>query len=1083
MLNRLAQAFGLFVVSTAVSVAAPADQVTTPNSTNWYRDVAVSPDGSQVVFRYAGQLWLVPSKGGDAIPLTSESVYSSHPIWSPNNQTIAFMSNRYGSGDVFTMNVDSGELQRLTYHPSGDVPYAFSSDGNTVYFESRRIGRTDVNVNNGYSGAAYYLYSVAAKGGREHLVLGNGISSFASAHNKQSFLYTDRPSFNEQPWRKHHTSSAARDIWLYQDGKHLQLTKFKGEDRDAHWSADDNAMYYLSERSGSFNVWRKDLSNLSAKPEQQTFFDKHPIRTLSVSNNNDLAFSYDGDVWIKPSADAKPHRIDIRIRKQGMQNGERNVNLSYQASQFAVSPSGSEAAIVARGDIFVVSMSSGSVVRVTHTAAQERDVSFSADGKSLYYSSERNGNWDIFKSEIDASQEGFIGATKITETAITNTPKDETQPSLSPDNLKLAYRVDTYSLVVETLKDQSIMPLIKADELYSYARGDWDYNWSPDSRYLISRNGSILGTNKIVMLDTSKPDSREVISNSGFMKYAPIFSKDGQIAYWLTTKDGVTQLDGSPTQIDVYGVALNKFTEYNWFKHQDAHEIKANTEAKQGKQKHKEGKAKPQPTQVDLKGLDQRLHRLTPFSLEIEFAALSSDNKDLLVAYSQKENLVFASFNVATGEFKPLFTRPEASVKQITLAEDGASIAILGNGTVEKYNLATHQSKVQAFDLQAEFDFAKERDYIFSHVWRLTQKHFYDAKLHGVDWAGLKESYARHLPSIHTYQDFSILLSEMVGELNASHTGAYYFGQGQDWEKVASLGLFYDDRYEGDGVRVDQVLPNGPSDLPNAPIVAGTIIKAVNGKAISKSDDIYPYLRNLVDKPTTLSVVKPNEDKATDVQVFPVGYRDEYRLSYHYWVENNKQLTKSLSKGKIGYVHIPAMNSESYKNLVDKLFGENSDKDAVVIDIRYNGGGNLHDQIVDLLSGVEYGSAVSRDGYKAASFPLKRWTKPTILLVNASCYSDASVVAKLYQDNKLGKVVGDSVPGTGTFVNWQKQQNPLLIYGVPQLGMKDAKGRWLENQDIVPDVTVHNYPNSIARNRDVQLETAVKQLMSEVKSK
>ncbi|GAD79952.1 S41 family peptidase [Vibrio ezurae] len=1081
MFKRLTQTLGLLAVTTSVVVAAPVQQTDTANSANWYRDAAVSPDGSQIVFRYAGQLWLVPSTGGDALPLTSESVFSSHPVWSPNGKSIAFTSNRYGSGDVFTMDVNSGQSQRLTYHPSKDVPYSYSSDGSTVYFASRRIGNSKANMGNGLFGAGIYLYSVNAQGGREHLELGNSVSSFDSAHNAQGFLYTNRPSI-EQEWRKHQTSASARDIWLYKGGKHLQLTYYKGEDRDAHWSADDSVMYYLSERSGSFNVWRKEINDPTAKPEQQTFFDTAPLRSLSVSNQNDLVFSYDGDIWIKPSHDAKSHKVAIHIRKQDLKGSESNVNLKYQATEFAVSPSGKEAAIVARGDIFVVSMSSGSVVRVTHTAQQEKDVSFSKDGKSLYYSSERNGNWDIFRSQINAADSGFVGATSITETAITQTPQDEIQPVLSPDNQKVAYRVDINSLVVENLGDHSITPLIKANELYSYSRSDWSYSWSPDSQYIISRTGSVLDANKIVMFDTTQKDKRILLSQSGFGKYSPTFSNDGQIAYWVTTKDGVTELDGSPTQLDVYGVSLNKFTEYNWFKHQDAVALTPTADNDKAKDKDDSDAKKPaEPqapaTRIEEKGLAQRVHRLTPLSLNLEFAALSPDNKDVLVAYVQKENLVFATFSVATQEFTPLFTRPAAAVSQIQISDDGSALNMLGNGTIESYSLATHQSKTQAFDLQAEFNFAQERNYIFDHVWRLTEQRFYNEDLHGVDWAGLKTRYARHLPAIHTYEDFAILLSEMVGELNASHTGASFHAQGQNWEKVGSLGLFYDDTYQGEGVRVDAVLDNGPADLPNSAIVAGSIIKSVNGIAIQKNNDIYPYLRNLIGKPTTLGVVKPDSDKVVNVQVFPIDSKQEQALSYQYWVNKNETLTDQLSKGKVGYVHVPQMNSESYKELVNKLFGENRDKDAVVIDIRFNTGGNLHDQIVDLLSAVEYGTAVSRDGYQAAKFPIRRWTKPTVLLVNSYCYSDASVMAQLYQDNKLGKVVGDTVPGTGTFVNWQHQQNPLLIYGVPQLGVKDKHGNWLENQEIVPDVIVHNYPDSIANQRDVQLETAVKQLL------
>ncbi|GAM72532.1 protease-related protein [Vibrio sp. JCM 19236] len=783
MLARFIKAGALIALSTGASMAAP---LHSSDSANWYRDAAVSPDGSQIVFRYSGQLWLVPSKGGDAIPLTSESVFSSHPIWSPDGKSIAFSSNRYGAGDVFSMDVQSGELTRLTYHPSQDVPYAFSSDGQRIYFESMRIGRSDKNVNDGFFGEAFYLYSVGSQGGREKLELANGISSFASAHNKQGYLYTNRPSFVEQAYRKHHTSSAARDIWLYQGGKHLQLTQFKGEDRDAHWSSDDSAMYYLSERSGSFNVWRKGLDSSNSEPTQQTFFKDFPVRALSVSNKDDLVFSYDGDIWLKAKDDEKSHKVDIHIRKLGMKDGSRNVNLKYEISEFAISPTAPEAAIVARGDIFVVSMRSGNIVRVTHTPEKEASVSFSADGKSLYYTSERNGNWDIYKSEIAPTDESFITASSINEQAVTQTDVDETQPLLSPDNGKLAYRVNSNSLVVENLKDNSTKTLISAKEFYSYEASDWHYSWSPDSRYMVSRLGTVLGKNQIALFDTSGKQDKVVLNNSGFIKYSPKFSQDGQIVYWFTPRDGNTELDGSPVAGDIYALALNPVADYNWFRPDDGTDIKS------GK------KEDDKSTQFEANGLDNRLHRLTPFSLDIKDMFLSPDNKDLLVIYSQKDNYVFADINTKTGEFNQMFTRPKNAVKDVQMSPSNDALVILGNGMIDKVTLANHKSDAKYFDVQAEFNFGKERDYIFNHVWRMTKNRFYDKDLHGVDWNALGQSYSRYLPSIHTYPEFAEMLSEMVGELNASHTGANYFGAGRNREKVASLGVFYDDTYQGE---------------------------------------------------------------------------------------------------------------------------------------------------------------------------------------------------------------------------------------------------------------------------------------------
>ncbi|OLQ93452.1 protease [Vibrio panuliri] len=1061
---------GLVLLTASYSsllIAQPSD------GSSWYRDIAISPNGDQIAFTYGGQIWAASSKGGDAIPLTSEAVYSSNPVWSPDGQSLAYESNQYGPGDVFVLNMNTQRSQRLTFHASKDTPYSFSTDGSQVLFQSRRIGNGDSELNNGFFGRSYRLYKVPAAGGREQVVLENSVSSYSISHDGRQALYTDLPSYTEQQWRKGAQSDAARDIWKYnvKTHKHTRLTTFRGEDRDAVWSEDNQSVYFLSERSGSFNIWKQSLSGIEDDAVAVTHHQKLPVRFLSISHQGDLAYGFDGGIWLKKKGDKDAHEVDIKIRKARSDTSTSNVNFAYQITELAVSPTAPEVAVVARGEIFVISTLTGESRRLTNTPQAERNISFSSDGMTLVYGSERAGNWDLFASHIGDQDKSFLTASQLTEQQLTDTPVDESQPVLSHDDKRIAFRESRNTLKVMTLEDSATTTLLNSQSMYSYDDSDWRYQWSPDGQYIVSRDGSTLSANNIVLLDSNGEKKPIILSNSGFIQFEPKFSDDGQVVYWTSDKDGLTELDGSIVNGDVYAVVLNKQTEENLSLSQDQAWL-----AEQEKQASKPDSK----TLVDVADIQDRIHRLTPYSMSVLESYLSPDNTEMVVANQRGDDIEFVHLNLLTGEHEVMFTRSADDIQAMMVTPDRSFLMLVGHGQLEKIDLANGASDGVHFSLDAEYDFAKETQYMFDHVWRLTKTKFYDKNLHGVDWDWYRDAYAKHLSSIHNYTDFAQLLSEFAGELNASHTGSTYSGHPSNWASPASLGIIYDDKYQGKGVRVRSVLLDGPADLPSNPIKAGSIIYSVNGADILPGQDIYPLLNNLEGKVTRLSVLTPGNKKAIAVTVKPVSLSEEAKLSYKRWITEREELTNQLSNGRIGYIHIPEMGNDSYRQLVNNLFGRYRDKEAVVIDVRYNVGGNLHDQIMNVLSGVRHSSAVSRDGYSAGSFPLRRWAKPSIMLANASSYSDGSVVPYFYQKEGIGKLVGERVPGTGTYVLWENQQEPLLDFGVPQLGFKNEQGEWFENNEVKPDVLVYNSPEDAALNKDTQLTVAIEELLTEL---
>ncbi|ELJ8561863.1 tricorn protease [Vibrio cholerae] len=1045
----------------------------------WLRDIALSPDGQKIAFTYAGQIWLVPAQGGDAVALTESGVYSETPIWSPDSQSIAFTADRYGLGDVFILSIQGGESRRLTYHGAKDIPYAFSADGQQLYFSSRRLGDDKANANVKQGSFMAQLYSVPAAGGREQRVLPIAISDLAISPSHSDILYTNQPS-DEQPWRKGAVSDATRDIWQWSPltGKHTQITTFRGEDRNPVWSADGSSMYYLSEQAGSFNVWQQRFDG--SEPVQITDHQKLPVRFLSASLQGDLAYGFDGEIWRLKAGAKQAEKVPVSIRRSAMPDGRHNVNFNLEATEMVVAPNAAEVAIVARGDVYVVSLLSGLTQRITDTPEAERDVSFSSDGYRLIYASEREGSWNLYQSYVNDGGKSFSSSLDIIEEPVLTTEQDVIQPLYSPNLKRIVYRENRNTLKVYDIEQDKTYTLLDAHALYSYFDKDLSYQWSPDSEYIVTRDRA-MSNGDIQLLKFDGSEAPINLSQSGFSEFAPQFSADGQWVYWLTDAKGLRDIDDMVVQYDVYGVALNREAKFNFNKTQEQLWLEEEIAAEKNL-----GPGQNPPaelTVVENKGLKQRTMRMTPTSLNIIFKHLTHDNQALIIAYQLGDSVQISEINLRSGEMTALFNRLSEDAALLAMASDDASLLIMGEHGIENLNVLTGESKFVRYEAKANFDFRAEIGYLFDHVWRLTQTKFYDPQMHGVDWQQYGDLYRKHLPSIRTYSDFAELLSEMVGELNVSHTGAFFMAGNSSWEEPASLGLYYDDRYRGKGVRVKSLLPGGPADTYQSPLKAGAIIYSVNGKEISDQQDIYPFLNFTQGKLTRLSVLVPGEEKAQNFTLVPITLEEESELLYEQWVEQRRALVETLSDGRLGYVHLAAMDAASFEQMQNDMFGLEKDKLGLVVDVRFNAGGWLHDQVMEILSGTRHSVMQTRDGYVVSSFPERRWAKPSIMLANADSYSDGSIVPYFYQKEGLGKLVGERVPGTGTAVIWEQQQEPGLMYGVPQLGIKDEQGRWFENQEIIPDILVYNDPESVVAGEDRQLAAAVEALLLEISSK
>lgn len=393
--------------------------------------------------------------------------------------------------------------------------------------------------------------------------------------------------------------------------------------------------------------------------------------------------------------------------------------------------------------------------------------------------------------------------------------------------------------------------------------------------------------------------------------------------------------------------------------------------------------------------------------------------------------------------------------------------------------------KPVAFAADLTIENPAEREYIFEHAWRQVLRKFYDPKLHGVDWPAMKQHYGQFLPSINNSHDFAELLSEMLGELNASHTGCRYRPGAPDGDRTAALGLLYDVDYDGVGLRVAEVLDRGPCDRADSRIKPGVVITHLDGIRLTPEINPWALLNRKADKPVRLALHDPDANEEWEEVIYPIPFGQIRNLMYERWIATRRELCESLSGGRIGYVHVRGMNDASFRRVYSEVLGRNHEKEALICDTRFNGGGWLHEDLATFLSGKTYCYFAPR-GHEPGELggePINKWTRPVVVLQSESNYSDAHFFPWTFRTKGVGKLVGAPVPGTATAVWWERQINPDLVFGIPQVGMITLEGEYLENQQLEPDVLVYNAPPAMAAGKDPQLEKSVEILLEQLGAK
>ena len=1067
----------------------------------WLRYPSISPDGKTIAFTYKGDIYTVPAAGGKAQTVTTNPSYDYLPVWSPDGKTIAFSSDRNGNFDVYVVPAEGGTPTRFTTNSANENVQTFTPDGKQVIFTAS----IQKPASNQQYPASYLTetYAVSVNGGRSTLLTSAAGENHVYTKDGKTVFYNDIKG-QENAWRKHHTSSVARDIWKWNIATNTftQLTVEGAEDRDPVLTADEKTVYYLSENSGSFNVWKMDVANPKSIA-QVTSFTKDPVRFLSISNNNILAFSQNGELYTLAQG-GKPEKVKVTIVNDSDNQVEKETARNG-LSEGVLSPNGKELAIVVRGDIYVTAVDYGTTRRITNTPGQERSPSFSPDGRTLVYAGFRNGSWNLYTSTITKAEEPFFfAASSVKEETLLDSPEETFQPLFSPKGGEVAYLSDRTKINIIDVKTKAVRQITDGSKNFSYSDGDISFGWSPDGKWLTLAYIDKLrqGYNDIGIV-SSKGGEIKNITQSGYMQDDPKWMMGGDIILFSSDRYGMRAHGSWGSQRDVFGIFTNKAAydksklsqeDLDLIKEQEKMKKEAEKKAAEAKKDDKkkpakkgdaakadtakkESKPEVKDLKIELNGIEDRVERLTINSSNLADYVITPDGEKLYYLAAFEGGYDLWVNELRKNETK-LVVKLNGRGGSLVLDKEAKNLFVIASSGITKIEVANGNRKPVTFAADVEVDHAAERAYMFDHVYKTVKSKFYRTDLQGCDWEYYKSNYERFLPYIDNNFDFAQLLSELLGELNASHTGSSYRATKENADATARLGLLMDMTYTGEGAKVVEVIKDGPFDRESSKVKAGSLLVAIDGSPVKAGEDYYPLLNKKAGKRTMLTF-KDDKGSTWDEVIKPISAGAESELMYNRWIDNRRAEVEKLSGGRLGYVHIRSMADESFRTTFSDVFGRYNQKEGIIIDTRFNGGGRMHEDIEALFSGTKYLEQVPRGQYVGLQ-PTKRWTKASIMLMGEANYSNAHGTPWVYKHMGIGKLVGMPVPGTMTSVWWENMQDNSITYGIPIIGYRTKEGNFLENTQLEPDFKVANQSTILDQGRDQQIEEAVKELLNDI---
>jgi tricorn protease len=1025
------------------------DQTNAQEPIRLARTPDISPDGKLIAFSYKGDIWVVETIGGTARAVTSHPAHDIAPVFSPDGRSIAFSSNRHGGYDIYVVAVQGGRPRRLTVDSAAEMMCGWSPDGkNLLYASTRRTAFPP----------SYELYTVPIEGGMSRRL--------SAAEGKEGVFSPagDRIAYVRGPgtwYRKGYRGSSNDEIWICNaDGSNnRRVTAFNGQDGSPMWSADGKTLYYVSEVHGSpANIVRLSL-DAGAKPQQITFHKEDGVRRARIARDgNWIVYECGADLWALSTAkDATPRKLAIEVNADDKSNPEQLQIFTNRATEFALSADEKYIAFAVHGKLFRRKVGpDAKVAQMTDGPSNDHSIAWSPDSKKILFVSDRNGHEDIYLLEADdADHPALTEAHRFKVKQITHTPEAEFGVSFAPNGKRVAF---LRAGKLWTMNPDGSDPRTIVKDVHVF-----DYEWSPDSRWIVyaRRDGSFASELYIVPaagatnLNPARNITRYATYNGDVT-----WSHDGkQIAFLSERRESGRQYP--------YVLPLQK-------------------PAAPGV---KERSVIFGSSGVSIDWDDIHLRAEPAAPVPAWTAAISPDGSKIAFVDAKEHDLWVANSN---GGHLTRLTTGHVFPRQIVWSKRSSGMASLGGEVIYYLDRAGSIHLVRAsgsvgppLSFRIKMRVRTEELYLemFDQTWRYLAEHFYDSGFHGRDWNAIKAKYRPLVKHVAMKEDLYSLLYLMLGELNASHLGILGYLTSPD-EETADLGLIFDESYRGRGLKIAEVLKRGPADRRGLNIRAGQYVLNIDGVELNEKTELSKLLNGKVGETVSLQVASDPDTEPKErrhVEIAAVSREDIQPLTYDRWVENNARRVADLSRGKLGYIHIPSMDDAGLDRFLRSLYSDNFDKEGIVLDVRFNGGGFTHDKILNYLGSREHTIFKERNGGEGLVLHRsdRKWHKPLVLLINNRSYSDAEIFPNAFRTLGLGKLVGQP---TGGFVIGTSAVQLIdgSILRIPRIGVYTTKGVNMEKEGVKPDVVVEEHPDQLAKGVDAQLVKAVEVLQQDV---
>jgi tricorn protease len=1039
----------------------------------------------RVVFTYAGDLWTASTQGGTAVRLTSHPGMELFAKFSPDGRQIAFTGQYGGDEQVYVMPAEGGAPRQLTFYPTpGPLPdrwgydnqvYGWTPDGTAILFRSTR---------DGHSHADCRLYTVPASGGgATALPMPISGAGHFSPDGKR-IVYS--PQWRDFRSEKRYQGGWANDLYIFDLERPalVQVAKDLRTDRDPMWIG--SAIYYNSDRTGVFNLYRYDVA--TGQTVQITHYTDWDVRWPSADAEGQIVYELDGELHLYDTRSNLDRPLAIVVPTDDTTMRAQTVNAADNVESEVISPVGGRLAIVARGDVFTVPVEHGATRNLTHSSnAHDREVAWSSDGNRLAYVSDGSGEEEIYVQPQDG------GAPPQAITA--GSRGRYYAPRWSGDDQRIAVADQTGRLFVIDVATKRRIQVAK-DPLDLAL----DYQWSPDGQFLSYSLNENNGYSAVFVWSAADALSRR-ITPEYFNAQSPSWAPNGELLYFLSAREyppliSTVEFDfAADRQIGIFAVALHEGAKNPFGVRNDEPGSETKDSEKDDQKHDKERPKQKTRVKIEFEGIMQRVIRVPLEADNLSNLFVSDDTllyqRNGAFYYGRESNVKpsVMAYSIKDREAKAV---ADDVVSWSATADGKHVLARLSSKEMKYYEVgksddpkSDEAKSVSLAGLVTTRVPAQEWHEIFMEVWRRYRDYFYVANMHGYDWLELRRKYQPLVEHVGHRADLNYVIAEMISELTVQH--AYIEGGDFGLPKrpfVALAGARFALDAKSGRYRIAKIYAGqneeeryrSPLTEVGVDVHVGDYVLAINGRELKAGTDPYELLQAPADQPSEWRVSSTADGKSSRL----IRYRplaSEADLRYLEWTAANRARVAQLSENRVGYIHIPDMGDAGIREFI-KWWYPQVRKEAMVVDERDNGGGNISEMLIERLARTLEGTDFARNHDVAGTYPRVVEPGPKVALINEDTGSDGDIFAYVFRQSKIGALIGKRTWGGAVGIT---EHGPLLDGGVvfvPEFGTADAGGRWIiEGHGVDPDIVVEQDPVEVLQGRDPQLERGVGELM------